>query len=1272
MSNPNHNYPSSRYSSQYPHNYYAQENYYSHGDAAPTPSAPGYPNYYTASSHNYYGHGQPPSTYPNYYNRPENYYNQTPTSLNAGHQPYKPTPYPAPPNSILPAPPLFNTRRKSIDSMDIESNSSIKSIENVVTQLESPQLTQKKSFNLNKKLPSVSNPFIYNSSTIKHTVDTINSKPEEKILIEKNENEKNLISDCSFDKVRIAFNMDHYERGVQCGEGTYGKVYKAKHKLTGRIVALKKVLVDTSSSKEGFPITSIREIRILNATRHKNIIQLMEIISIKDKDSPSIQMVFEYMDHDLTGILANNDLKLEPQHIKCLLKQMFEGLDFLHSKGIIHRDMKGSNLLLNSKGELKLADFGLARNLFNGSGCGIQKKIDFTNRVITLWYRSPELLLGATNYKFEIDIWSTGCIFLELFDGDAPFRGTNEIEQLDKIFRICGVPTKTNWPEHTQLPWWQMMKPKHLHNRIIRSSYSKKLSPYALDLLDHLLQLDPKQRLTCKQILEHELPKIEGDWHEYESKQRRRIERTSSQQEQHAGDSISHSRRESFEPSANSRRESFEPSANSRRESFEPSANSRKTSFEHNSNSRRGSYDETLTSDNNATFQIPSLGRVASQSYVKSTFLQQNPQFQKPLHLQKPPPPPPPRNPPPPPPPLTGAKRRFEMVGREDIQNQKMMDQELVKKYSAATYCKYITAASCQFGEKCKYKHYRELKAEEKVSMKPGDEAFSTKKAQKDKSVTLLENSKINEVSRSKDFDEKLTKLLSSSEKGADLHEKIALTPTKKPIGRNSLPFSKYSRRESPSTDSLSSSCTSDSSPASRGRKRSYRSSSSSGRSSSRSTSRQRRSGYYRRSTTTLFRRSRSRSPPDSRYRRDYDHGRDRVRDRYGSSRDIYPRPRSRDRYSQISYLDTRDRYPESRRENKDWKTIPRRERSPVTSSRGRSPPRYRSEYSNSRSDYDRDRRSRKKSDSPPSKRERSSVKNENGDYDQKIKIEEKVSARNDGKDSTYDSKIDDVANKSFKEREIFPDVKLAALSNSNKSESSEFAIKYEIPESNKHALDFDMEKQITSKSVRHGESEASKNDKPGSKDSSTLSAGQKTFEMDLVDSKVIVDSNSLKKSVSKELKEKTSEDNHLAVIDEDEEIIEEIGGNVVPLYAAEKYHSEREDIPSNNNITVSAASHFEYSNEMKKHAFILVSSDDEEEIIEEEVGGEIIPLLKENDSNCLLSNKQQMSHAKSDLEFDNITIRKENIINTHNEFVKIKVCQGNLFQNNKRHLLFP
>lgn len=229
---------------------------------------------------------------------------------------------------------------------------------------------------------------------------------------------------------------DLYEKVYQVGEGTFGKVYKARFKSTstptnksqssninipkGEFVALKRILMD--NEKEGFPITAIREIMILKRLRHNNIINLLEIVTSKpnekNKQKGNVYLVFEYMEHDLAGI---TELKIDftiPQ-IKCILHQILLGLNYLHSNNIIHRDIKSANILISNKGEVKIADFGLAR-VFNPNP-NIQRQ--YTNRVVTLWYRSPELLLGATNYGPAIDVWSVGCLFSELLTGIPLFRG---------------------------------------------------------------------------------------------------------------------------------------------------------------------------------------------------------------------------------------------------------------------------------------------------------------------------------------------------------------------------------------------------------------------------------------------------------------------------------------------------------------------------------------------------------------------------------------------------------------------------------------------------------------------------------------------------------------------------------------------------------------------------------------------------------------------------------------------------------------------------------
>ncbi|KAI7818538.1 kinase-like domain-containing protein, partial [Gamsiella multidivaricata] len=319
---------------------------------------------------------------------------------------------------------------------------------------------------------------------------------------------------------------DLYERVGQVGEGTYGKVYKARNKQTGEYVALKRIRME--AEKDGFPITAMREIKLLQSLSDRHVVSLKELMVSKG----AVYMVFEYMDHDLTGILQHPQLKFRPDHVKCLMKQLLEGLGFLHHKGVLHRDIKGSNLLVNKLGELKLADFGLAR-LFQK-----KRKRDYTNRVITLWYRPPELILGATAYGPEVDMWSAGCIMVELFTRKPIFQGHNEITQLDHIWKTMGTPQKDTWPDVEQLPWYELIKHVSSESRPskFREIFGRIMSPAALDLAEALLNLNPRGRPTAVEALTkfayfteeepaackpEDLPKIEGDWHEYESKQRK-------------------------------------------------------------------------------------------------------------------------------------------------------------------------------------------------------------------------------------------------------------------------------------------------------------------------------------------------------------------------------------------------------------------------------------------------------------------------------------------------------------------------------------------------------------------------------------------------------------------------------------------------------------------------------------------------------------------------------------------------------------------------------
>ncbi|XP_074557486.1 cyclin-dependent kinase C-2-like [Curcuma longa] len=334
--------------------------------------------------------------------------------------------------------------------------------------------------------------------------------------------------------------VDCFEKLEQIGEGTYGQVYMARETRTGEIVALKKIRMD--NEREGFPITAIREIKILKKLHHQNVIQLKEIVTSpgpeKDEQGEpdgnkykgSIYMVFEYMDHDLTGLSDRPGMRFTVPQIKCYMRQLLTGLHYCHVNQVLHRDIKGSNLLIDNEGNLKLADFGLARS-FSSDHNG-----NLTNRVITLWYRPPELLLGATKYGPAVDMWSVGCIFAELLHGKPILPGKNEPEQLSKIFDLCGTPDELNWPGVSKMPWYNNFKPSRPIKRRVRETF-KHFDRHALELLEKMLTLDPSQRISAKDALDAEyfwtdplpcdprsLPKYESS-HEFQTKKKRQQQR---------------------------------------------------------------------------------------------------------------------------------------------------------------------------------------------------------------------------------------------------------------------------------------------------------------------------------------------------------------------------------------------------------------------------------------------------------------------------------------------------------------------------------------------------------------------------------------------------------------------------------------------------------------------------------------------------------------------------------------------------------------------------
>ena len=299
-----------------------------------------------------------------------------------------------------------------------------------------------------------------------------------------------------------------YEKIVDKGSGAFGKVFKSKIRNTNKLVALKQIKFnEEKNKKEGFPITAMREIILMKQLNHQNILSLNEIVVSPNNET---YLVFEYMDFDFLRLITEHKIKFKPEHVKCIMNQILQGMKYLHEKSIVHRDIKCANILINKKGEVKIGDFGLARIINDRNN--IKKHL--TPGVVTLWYKAPELLMGDSQYDFKIDIWSIGCVFAELLTGEIGlFHGRNEKEQLEKIFLKCGWPEQNSYL--TKLKLFNDIK-INLKNKIDEYKFTldeelknKGLDKTTVDLLIKMLELDPNKRINIKQAINHDYFKIE-------------------------------------------------------------------------------------------------------------------------------------------------------------------------------------------------------------------------------------------------------------------------------------------------------------------------------------------------------------------------------------------------------------------------------------------------------------------------------------------------------------------------------------------------------------------------------------------------------------------------------------------------------------------------------------------------------------------------------------------------------------------------------------------
>uniref|UniRef100_A0A671VJU7 cyclin-dependent kinase n=1 Tax=Sparus aurata TaxID=8175 RepID=A0A671VJU7_SPAAU len=276
-------------------------------------------------------------------------------------------------------------------------------------------------------------------------------------------------------------------------EGTYGVVYRAKDKKTDEIVALKRLKME--KEKEGFPITSLREINTILKAQHPNIVTVREIVVGSNMDK--IYIVMNYVEHDLKSLMETMKQPFLPGEVKTLMIQLLRGVRHLHDNWILHRDLKTSNLLLSHKGILKIGDFGLAREY----GSPLKP---YTPVVVTLWYRSPELLLGAKEYSTAVDMWSVGCIFGELLTQKPLFPGKSEIDQINKIFKDLGSPSEKIWPGYSELPAVKKMTFTEYPYNNLRKRFGALLSDQGFDLMNKFLTYCPSKRILSDEGLKHE------------------------------------------------------------------------------------------------------------------------------------------------------------------------------------------------------------------------------------------------------------------------------------------------------------------------------------------------------------------------------------------------------------------------------------------------------------------------------------------------------------------------------------------------------------------------------------------------------------------------------------------------------------------------------------------------------------------------------------------------------------------------------------------------
>jgi cyclin-dependent kinase 7 len=283
--------------------------------------------------------------------------------------------------------------------------------------------------------------------------------------------------------------IQNYSKSKKLGEGTYAVVYLGTQLSTNREVAIKEI--KTEGFKDGLDMSAIREVKYLQELKHKNIIELIDVFSDSQQN---LNLVLEVLPGDLEKVLRDKNIVIGGVDVKRWLLMILRGVYHCHRNGILHRDLKPNNLLMDPSGNLKIADFGLARSLD-------QPNEKLTSNVVTRWYRSPELLFGARHYTAAVDVWAVGAIFAEMMLRTPYLPGSDDANQLAVTIQALGTPTEDTWEGVSHLPLYNNLTiyPAPTRGELRRRFVAA--SENSLIVLEGMMTMNPRKRWTCEEAL---------------------------------------------------------------------------------------------------------------------------------------------------------------------------------------------------------------------------------------------------------------------------------------------------------------------------------------------------------------------------------------------------------------------------------------------------------------------------------------------------------------------------------------------------------------------------------------------------------------------------------------------------------------------------------------------------------------------------------------------------------------------------------------------------